>query len=104
MVEVGGNWGWDAGNFTQLYDMNYVILEPLKSYTDILEKKFKGNEKVCVYNIGLGSKTERVMVNLEGNNACATTKFSKRNGTVPIYIVNAIDFLTDLGDPLHTLL
>ncbi|XP_048729730.2 uncharacterized protein LOC125647080 [Ostrea edulis] len=103
MIEVGGNWGWDAGNFTQLYNMNYIILEPLKRYTDILGKKFKGNEKVCVYNIGLGSKTERVMVNLEGNNACATTKFSKKNGTIPIYIVNVIDFLTDLGVGVYEL-
>lgn len=97
MIEVGGNWGWDAGNFSKLYKMNYLILEPLTPYTDILEKKFAGNEKVSIYNVGLGSDNEVVMVNLEGNNACATTKFSKKNGTVPIYIVNAIDFLTDLG-------
>lgn len=97
MIEVGGNWGWDAGNFSKLYNMNYIILEPLTPYTDILEKKFEGNEKISVYNIGLGSENEVVMVNLEGNNACATTKFSKKNGTVPIYIVNAIDFLTSLG-------
>ncbi|XP_061177711.1 uncharacterized protein LOC133186489 [Saccostrea echinata] len=103
MIEVGGNWGWDAGNFSKLYNMYYVILEPLTPYTDILEKKFQGNEKVSIYNIGLGSKTERVMVNLEGNNACATTKFSKKNGTVPIYIINVIDFLTDLGIGLYDL-
>lgn len=100
MIEVGGNWGWDAGNFSKLYNMNYLILEPLTAYTDILEKKFAGNEKVSVYNVGLGSNNEVVMVNLEGNNACATTKFSKKNGTVPIYIVNAIDFLTDIGKHL----
>lgn len=103
MIEVGGNWGWDAGNFSKLYNMNYLILEPLTPYTDILEKKFAGNEKVSIYNVGLGSDNEVVMVNLEGNNACATTKFSKKNGTVPIYIVNAIDFLTDLGVGVYEL-
>uniref|UniRef100_A0A8W8N2R9 Methyltransferase FkbM domain-containing protein n=1 Tax=Magallana gigas TaxID=29159 RepID=A0A8W8N2R9_MAGGI len=82
---------------------DYLILEPLTPYTDILEKKFAGNEKVSIYNIGLGSDNEVVMVNLEGNNACATTKFSKKNGTVPIYIVNAIDFLTDLGVGVYEL-
>ncbi|XP_062591894.1 uncharacterized protein LOC134253386 [Saccostrea cucullata] len=97
MIEVGGNWGWDAGNFSKLYNMHYVILEPLRPYADILEEKFQGNEKVSIYNVGLGSKNERVMVTPQGNNACATTKFSKKTGTVPIYIINAIDFLTDLG-------
>lgn len=97
MIEVGGNWGWDAGNFSNLYNMNCIILEPLTPYTDILQRKFYGNEKISVYNIGLGSKNEVVMVNLEGINACATTKFSRKNGTVPIYIVNAIDFMTHLG-------
>lgn len=97
MIEVGGNWGWDVGNFLKFYNMNYFILELLIFYIDIFEKKFVGNEKVSIYNVGFGLDNEVVMVNFEGNNVCVMIKFLKKNGIVFIYIVNVIDFLIDLG-------
>lgn len=97
MVEVGGNWGWDAGNFSKTYNPRYFILEPLSDFVRILRKKFENNPQVSVYNLGLGAKNESFMVTLEGNNACATSKFSGKKGTVPIYIINAVDFFAGFG-------
>lgn len=97
MIEIGGNWGWDAGNFSKLFNPRYIILEPLEEYVKILEKKFEKNPQVIIYKLGLGTTNEKLMVKLEGNNACATSKFSGLKGNVPIYISNAIDFFTDLG-------
>lgn len=97
MMEVGGNWGWDAGNFTKLYNPRYIIMEPLQPYVDILEKKFENKRNINVYNLGLGAKNESIMVKIEGNNACATSKFSGKGGNVPIFIVDATSFMTSLG-------
>lgn len=97
MIEIGGNWGWDAGNFSKLFNPRYIILEPLEDYVKILEKKFEKNPQVVIYKLGLGATNEKLMVKLEGNNACATSKFSGVKGDVPIYISNAKDFFTDLG-------
>ncbi|XP_033726946.1 uncharacterized protein LOC117316462 [Pecten maximus] len=97
MMEVGGNWGWDAGNFTKLYNPRYIILEPLEPYVEILEKKFENKSNVNVYNLGLGAKNETIMVKIEGNNACATSKFSGKGGNVPIFIIEATSFMTSLG-------
>lgn len=97
MIEVGGNWGWDAGNFSKIYNPRYLILEPLPEYVGILRKKFENNPQVSVYNLGLGAKNESVMVTVEGNNACATSKFSGKKGSVPIYVINAVDFFASVG-------
>jgi hypothetical protein len=37
------------------------------------------------------------MVTVEGNNACATSKFSGKKGSVPIYVINAVDFFASVG-------
>ncbi|XP_060075604.1 uncharacterized protein LOC132555267 [Ylistrum balloti] len=98
LMEIGGNWGWDAGNFSKLFNPRYIILEPLQPYVDILEKKFENKTNVNVYNLGLGGKNESILVKIEGNNACATSKFSgKTDGNVRIYIIEATSFMTGLG-------
>ena len=97
MIEVGGNWGWDAGNFSKIYNPRFLILEPLPEYVGILRKKFENNPQVSVYNLGLGAKNESLMVTVEGNNACATSKFSGKKGSVPIYVINAVDFFASVG-------
>ncbi|KAK3609952.1 hypothetical protein CHS0354_011783 [Potamilus streckersoni] len=97
LIEAGGNKGNDAYEFVKLYNPRYIILEPLEEYTNILKEKFKNNSRVTVVNVGLGIKNEVVMVNIEGNNACATSKFSGANGKTPLYITNATEFLMKLG-------
>ncbi|KAL3884947.1 hypothetical protein ACJMK2_025046 [Sinanodonta woodiana] len=97
LIEAGGNKGNDAFEFVKLYNPRYIILEPLEEYTNILKEKFKNNSRVTVVNVGLGIKNEVVMVNIEGNNACATSKFSGANGKTPLYITNATAFLMKLG-------
>ena len=74
-----------------------MILEPLPEYVGILRKKFENNPQVSVYNLGLGAKNESLMVTVEGNNACATSKFSGKKASVPIHVINAIDFFASVG-------
>lgn len=52
---------------------------------------------MTVFNLGLGIRNEIVMVKVDGNNACATSKFSGAGGKTPLYITNATDFLLKIG-------
>ncbi|KAL4227653.1 hypothetical protein ACF0H5_013091 [Mactra antiquata] len=97
MFEIGGNKGNDASEFVRLYNPRYLILEPLEEYANILKNKFKDNPKVTVINLGLGVKNEIAMVNIEGNNACATSKFSGKNGNTPLFVTNTTEFLLKAG-------
>lgn len=97
LLEIGGNKGNDAGEFVQLYNPRYMILEPLEEYANILSNKFKNNSRVTVINLGLGAKDEVVMVKIEGANACATSKFLGVGGDTPLYIVNTTEFLLKIG-------
>ncbi|KAL3885233.1 hypothetical protein ACJMK2_025321 [Sinanodonta woodiana] len=97
MIEIGGNRGDDATEFVNLYNPRYIILEPLEDYFNILKEKFRNNSRVTVVNVGLGIKNEVAMVNIEGVNACATSKFSGSNGKTALYIANATKFLMNLG-------
>ncbi|XP_045215420.1 uncharacterized protein LOC123565633 [Mercenaria mercenaria] len=97
MMEVGGNKGDDASEFVRLYNPRYIILEPLEEYAKILAEKFKNNTRVTVVNLGLGAKNEITMVKIEGNNACATSKFSSVQGETPLYVTNSTEFLLKIG-------
>ncbi|KAL3885239.1 hypothetical protein ACJMK2_025327 [Sinanodonta woodiana] len=97
MIEIGGNRGDDAAEFVKLYNPRYIILEPLEEYFKLLKEKFKNNSRVTVVNVGLGIKNEVVMVNIEGVDGDATSKFTGSNGKTPLYITNATNFLMNLG-------
>ncbi|KAH3836281.1 hypothetical protein DPMN_109651 [Dreissena polymorpha] len=97
LIEVGGNQGNDASEFVRLYNPRYIVLEPLEQYAEILRNKFQNNSRVTVINLGLGAKNEVLFVKIEGNNACATSKFSGMGGETPLYISNATEFMMKLG-------
>ncbi|XP_052794489.1 uncharacterized protein LOC128227730 isoform X2 [Mya arenaria] len=97
LMEVGGNQGNDATEFARLYNPRYIILEPLEEYANILRNKFANNSRVTVVNLGLGVKNEVVFVNIDGNNACATSKFAGQGGKTPLYITNATEFMMKIG-------
>ncbi|KAL3885240.1 hypothetical protein ACJMK2_025328 [Sinanodonta woodiana] len=70
MIEIGGNRGDDATEFVKL---------------------------VKVVIVGLGIKNKVAMVNNEGVDGDATSKFLGSNGKTPLYIANATKFLMNLG-------
>lgn len=59
--------------------------------------KFYSFDRVTVVNVGLGTRNEVLLVKIEGNNACATSKFSGAGGTTPLYITNATEFMLKIG-------
>lgn len=44
-IDISGNKGNDATEFVRLYNPQYLILEPLEEYANILKEKFKDNPK-----------------------------------------------------------
>lgn len=53
--------------------------------------------RVTVLNIGLGMRNEVVLVKIEGNNGCATNKFSGAEGKTPVFITNTTEIMLKLG-------
>ena len=101
VLDIGGNVGDDAEAIIKAYGTkSYVILEPMKYLYRKLQKRFKLNDKVTIYNIGLARKNALFFVDIEGTQGDATSIFtaaSDEAGSCSFRTVNASAFYTKIG-------
>jgi len=95
VFDVGGYEGsWSEQIFCK-YGCNIYIFEPVnKFYKEIMEKFIK-NDKVQVYNFGLGGKNDEVIFNINGN---SSSGFVTQNGhSEKVKINSVIKFIEKNG-------
>lgn len=77
VFDIGGYEGSWSSDILKKYNCNVYIFEPIKEYYDIIVGRFRGNNKVRVFNFGLSNKDEEVYISnstasssihIEGNN------------------------------------
>lgn len=62
VFDVGGFKGEWAENIYNKYNCNIHIFEPINKYVEIIDKKFKSNNKVILHKCGLSNKNEEVKI------------------------------------------
>ena len=100
VLDIGGNIGDDAESLIRAYGTkSYVILEPMKYLYRKLQQRFKSNDKVTIYNIGLARKNGLFFVDIEGTQGDATSIFTSSGdaGSCSLRTVNASAFYTKIG-------
>ena len=60
VLYCGGYKGEYAEEVLKLHDVQVIILEPQIEFYEYCKKKFENDERVLVFNYGLGRKTEEV--------------------------------------------
>lgn len=95
VVDVGGFTGVWAEKIIQKYDPTFFILEPVKSFQNVLDTKFSNNPKVKILKHGLGIPGN-FQISLSGD---ASSIFDIANGGAAetISIVNFDDFILKNG-------
>lgn len=58
VFDLGGYEGKYAEKIHKKYNSNIYIFEPLPRFTTIIQERFQGNDKVRVFDYGIGGKTE----------------------------------------------
>ena len=95
VIDLGGWKGEWASDIFSRY-MSYVyVFEPVKSYADFIEDRFKFNSKIRAFSFGLGSKEDRLkmFIGQEGSSVFAN---SNTSGEIQdIKIVRFDSFLTE---------
>jgi hypothetical protein len=91
VVDVGGFTGVWAEKIIQKYDPKFFILEPVKSFQEVLDLKFSSNPKVKILRHGLGSPGE-FQISLSGDASSIFDAPSKENAET-IQVLSFDDFI-----------
>ena len=90
VFDVGGYVGRFSDKIISKYDSRIYIFEPVKSYYNILKDKYKDNEKVKVYNIGLSDKTERRQISVNEDSSSVFIDSGHKEG---VRLVDIVEFV-----------
>lgn len=88
VLDVGGYKGDWAANISEKYGCKVIVFEPVKSYYNALLERFKGNYCVDVINFALGSKSEKIEINVSND---ATSFFTANGQKETVEIVDVVE-------------
>ncbi|MDX2470600.1 MAG: FkbM family methyltransferase [SAR324 cluster bacterium] len=79
VFDVGGYEGDFAQKIFDRYQCNVYIFEPVKSFYEEITTKFKGNDKIKVFNFGLSNQDGSLEINLsaDGSSVFAQSKIQE---------------------------
>ena len=92
IFEVGGFVGEFSQEMFDTYHCNIYIFEPVRDYYNGLVNKYQNNPKIKVHNFGLGNKTEKRNIQING---AGTSVFSPKGKTESIDIMDISQFISD---------
>jgi len=89
VFDMGGYEGsWSAEIYNR-YHCKIKIFEPVKAFSEAIEKRFFKNTDIEVYPFGLSDKTETVVISLDKN---GSSLFTKSSDTEKVRMIKASDF------------
>lgn len=67
VLDVGGYKGDWTANIHLRFQPEIYVLEPVKKFAEMLSQRFSSNDNIKVYNYGLGSRDEEMLISLDDN-------------------------------------
>ena len=92
VMDLGGYKGDWAAQIWNLYKPSIYVFEPYKPYCDSIRKRFSGNQKIQVFEFGLGAKSEQLGFSVAEN---ASSVFNSGEKTASIQIESIKQFLEE---------
>ena len=94
IMDMGGYEGQWSSDIYSKYNSNIYIFEPYKPYAVSIESRFKKNEKIKVFSIGLGKCNSKELLNISADGS-SVFKGVNNSNTSEIDIIDAVIFLKD---------
>jgi FkbM family methyltransferase len=90
VLDFGGYEGQWASDIFSKYECNIIVFEPVQSFADSIQQRFKLNNKieVCQYGLGNSSRMETIHVSANGSST-----FGKSSETESIQILDIKDWI-----------
>jgi FkbM family methyltransferase len=92
VFDVGGYQGEWAKDIYNRYKSNIYIFEPVKDFYNDIKKNFSTIDKIKVYEVGLGNKTENQTLYFEKD---ASSIFNNTGKSFDVKIVNINEFIKE---------
>jgi FkbM family methyltransferase len=94
VFDVGGYSGEWAEQIYNKYNCTIYVFEPVKEFYDNIVKRFKGNDKVKVFHIGLGNNTYTTDIKITSD--LVGSSIHRETGTIEfVDIVDIIEFMKE---------
>lgn len=101
VIEAGGHLGIDVNELNSRYHPGkYVVLEPVKTFYNILKDKFKDSPNVIFYNFGIDVRDGMFYVDEDENDAASIFVEGEHKGN-GIQIMNATNFFEKISVRRH---
>jgi FkbM family methyltransferase len=95
VIDLGGYRGdWTEKIFSK-YNCNVNVFEPSSTFYEKISERFKGVQKIKVYNYGLGSSDSEVLLSIDGD---ASSIFTDAELKEKVIIKEANNFLSKFKD------
>ncbi len=94
VMDMGGYEGQWSSDIYSKYNSNIYIFEPYKPYAEAIDSRFKKNDKITVFPLGLGKSNSKELLNILADGS-SVFKSVNNNNTSEIEIVEAAKFLND---------
>ena len=92
VFDVGGFHGEWTTNIFNRYKSIIYIFEPVQKCINIITEKINNNNKIHLFEYGLGGKNEETVISLDGD---AASVFNKSKNMEQIKIVDISDFISE---------
>lgn len=94
VFDVGGFNGDWASNIFSMYQCYVHIFEPVSTFSQHIEWRFRNNKKIILHRMALGSKDENAIIYLQDN---ASSVYGEGDSKEVIEVKKFPTVLTDLG-------
>lgn len=93
VFDVGGYKGDFTNDIYNKYKCNICVFEPIKGYFEKIDKRFRDNDKIQVYNYGLSDENRTCQISV-----CAdSSSIYKNTGSKEeIHVYNVVDVFSNL--------
>lgn len=92
VFDLGGYRGEWSNEIFEKYNTNIFIFEPIKKFYENIVERFKTNQKIKIFQIGLSNKTENKTISLNKDSSSVFEENPKHTEDIKLYdIVNFID-------------
>jgi len=92
VIDLGGYQGQWASDLFSRFQCHIYVFEPVPEFAENIQKRFKLNNNIEIFNFGLGGSTRSENIHILGD---SSSVFGKSDYCQTIKIVDIVDWLTD---------
>lgn len=97
VFDVGGYHGDFANDIYEKFNCSIYIFEPVQGFYEIINKRFKNNDKIKVFNYGLSDKNTSAEIDLANDRSSTHTTLFSKTETIELRKIDEVMSENNIG-------